>query len=423
MFKKSVHNSFLKKETVLLIFLYLSLLISFVIGENSTGGAILDYNNQKNISEEFSINFINTLLTYDNFTTRHSPILIIVLSFFEKINIPDSLIRIIHLHFCLLIPFFFYKCLQTKFENSNENIFYFLLSLIFLSPTFRSLSIWPDSRLIGLLFFTVGVLYYLKFLNDKKFYNVVANIFFIALSAYFSPNFSVFSIFFFFQFLLHFKIISKECFYIFVLNLVLSLPAIYYIFILDINFMAKSAAIGTGKNEKIIFNNLFNDILITFSIIFYYLLPFIFFKIIKIDNVFNFKNLIISISVWLICINYFDYVYSYSGGGVFFKSSNFLFQNNFFFYFISLIAIMIITPLLIKNKFNFLLFILIILNNPQYTIYHKYFDPFLIISFFTIFKFETNMLNIFHKKNYVYIFLYFLVFLVVNNFKPLLWNI
>jgi len=84
---------------------------------------------------------------------------------------------------------------------------------------------------------------------------------------------------------------------------------------------------------------------------------------------------------------------------------------------------MIITPLLIKNKFNFLLFILIILNNPQYTIYHKYFDPFLIISFFTIFKFETNMLNIFHKKNYVYIFLYFLVFLVVNNFKPLLWNI
>ena len=46
MFKKSVHNSFLKKETVLLIFLYLSLLISFVIGENSTGGAILDYNNQ-----------------------------------------------------------------------------------------------------------------------------------------------------------------------------------------------------------------------------------------------------------------------------------------------------------------------------------------------------------------------------------------
>ena len=423
MFKKSVHNSFLKKETALLIFLYLTLLVSFVIGENSTGGAILDYNNQKKISERFSIDFINTLLSYDNFTTRHSPILIIVLSFFEKINISDSLIRITHLHFCLLLPFFFYKCLQTKFENSNKNIFYFFLVLIFLSPTFRSLSIWPDSRLIGLLLFTVGVLYYLKFLNNKKFNYVLANTFFIALSAYFSPNFSVFSIFFLIQFLLYYKVISKECFFILVLNLVLSIPAIYYVFILDINFMAKPAAIGIGTNEKIIFNNLFNDVLITFSIFFYYLLPFIIFKIIKIYDFLNLKNIIISLIIWSVCVNYFDYVYSYSGGGIFFKASNFLFQNNFLFYLISLIAVTIVTPLLIKNKFNFLLFILIILNNPQYTIFHKYFDPFLIISFFTIFKFEINIQNIFNKKNYVYIFLYFLVFLIFNNFKPSLWNI
>ena len=84
MFKKILHNNFLKKEIVLLFFLYVTLLISFQLGENSTGGAVLDYFNQKKISEQFSLDFINTLFNYDDFSTRHSPILIILLSFLKN---------------------------------------------------------------------------------------------------------------------------------------------------------------------------------------------------------------------------------------------------------------------------------------------------------------------------------------------------
>ena len=51
----------------------------------------------------------------------------------------------------------------------DKNIFLLFVSLIFLSPTFRSLSIWPDSRLSGLLIFTIGIFFYLKFLDQKNF--------------------------------------------------------------------------------------------------------------------------------------------------------------------------------------------------------------------------------------------------------------
>ena len=71
------NNLSLNKEVLFLVFLYLSLIISFLIGENSTGGAILDYENQKLVSLNFASNFNETLLNYDNFRTRHSPVLII----------------------------------------------------------------------------------------------------------------------------------------------------------------------------------------------------------------------------------------------------------------------------------------------------------------------------------------------------------
>ena len=80
---KFLNNNYFSfnKEIILLFFLYVSLLISFLYGENSTGGAILDYNNQKIITSKFAIQFKDTFFNYDNFSTRHSPLIIIFLSF------------------------------------------------------------------------------------------------------------------------------------------------------------------------------------------------------------------------------------------------------------------------------------------------------------------------------------------------------
>ena len=406
-----------KKEIVFFLILYTSLIISFFLGENSTGGAIGDYINQKRASQAFASEFLKTLFEYDTYGTRHSPILIIFLSLFEKIKLPDIFIRLIHLHLALFLPFIFYKCLSVKFKEIDKKILFFLSCLIFLSPTFRSLAIWPDSRLLGLILFVISIYYFLKFEESKNFKFAIYNVIFLALSAYLSPNFSVFSIFFFTKFVLNYGILSKKIFSIVTINFVLALPIFYYIFVLDVNFLLKTAAIGIGEDEKIIFNNLFNDILITFSIIFFYLIPFIFLKIIRIENIFNFKKILISILIFLICVFYFDYNYFYSGGGIFFKVSNFFFDNNYLFFLISFFAILFTYTLISEKYFNILLFVIIILNNPQYTIYHKYFDPFLLIAFFTIFSFNIDLKKIFQVKNYLLVFTYFLFFLFISNLK------
>jgi len=422
MFKKLLHSKFLNKEIVLLFFLYVTLIISLIFGENSTGGAIIDYDNQKKISKEFSLSFFDTLYRYDDFSTRHSPVLIIILSFFEKLNFPDFLIRFIHLHFCLLLPFFFLRCLEIKFKNIDKNILYLLALLIFISPTFRSLSVWPDSRISGLIFFTLSIYYYLKFFYEKKFNYAILNTLSVVVSAYFSPNFSIFSLFFILNFISYYGFKSKEIFFIFILNSILAIPAFYYIFYLDINFLVKPAAIGITNNEKIIFNNLFNDVLITFSILFFYILPFIVTKIIKLEPILLKKNIILSIIIFLICVFNFNYNFSYTGGGIFFQVSNLILKNNYLFYFIGMLSIIICLPLLTKNKFNILIFLLILLNNPQYTVYHKYFDPFFLIIFFTILDLNLDIKKMSFIKKYLIVFFYFFCFLIISNIKYL-WKI
>ena len=417
MLKIDVNNNIKKYQPIIFIGLYLSLIIGFFLGENSTGGAIIDYNTHKWISQKFAENFLNTLFSYDSYNTRHSPILIIFLSFFEKLNINDQIIRLIHLHFCLLLPYVFFKCLQLNFKSLDKNILLFFISLIFLSPTFRSLSIWPDSRIIGLTFFLISIFYFLKFKENKKFEYVIKNIFYLSLSSYISPNFSVFSIFYFINYMNNYNIFSQKFLIIILLNILLSIPAIYYIFFLDINFLIKSAAIGRTSGN-IIFDNIFNDILITFSIIFFYIFPFLITKIIKPAKIFEIKNFFISSIIFIICILNFDYNFEYSGGGIFLKFSNIFFESNFVFFIISFLSIIILIPLLYQNKSNILLFVLIILNNPQYTIYHKYFDPFLLIVFFTIFIFKYDFKKTFQKnENYIFIYFYFSLFLLISNLK------
>jgi len=77
-------------------------------------------------------------------------------------------------------------------------------------------------------------------------------------------------------------------------------------------------------------------------------------------------------------------------------------------------------PFLKSEKENLFLFLLILINNPQYTIYHKYFDPFLLITFFSLFNFKISLQK---KKNksFILIYVYFLIFLIISYLK-FLWT-
>ena len=292
------NNKTLYKYVIFFLILYTSLIIGFIYDENSTGGALIDYSNQKKISEYFSVNFKETFLNYDQYNTRHSPLLIIFLSFFEKVRISDYFIRLIHLHLCLFLPVIFFNILKIKFKLVPLKNLLFLVGLFFLSPTFRSLSIWPDSRLMGLIFFCISIFFYYKFQDTKKFNYVLLNVFFCALSAYISPNFCVFSLFYLYQFFLFYKSSYKKILIIIFFNIILSLPIFYYLIVLEINFLNKSAATNLNENtNNILFTNLFNNLLLSVSIIFFYLIPFIYTKIITIKKFFDYQNILISILI------------------------------------------------------------------------------------------------------------------------------
>jgi len=138
------------------VLLYLSLIFGFTFNENLTGGAFNDYIAHREIIYKFSVNFIETFFHFDKENTRHSPFLLIILSYFKRIGFSDLAIRVINLHFLLLTIFFFYKCLKVKFNSYNSETLYLISLLLFLSPTFRSLTIWPDSRLYGIFFFFIS---------------------------------------------------------------------------------------------------------------------------------------------------------------------------------------------------------------------------------------------------------------------------
>ena len=114
-----------------------------------------------------------------------------------------------------------------------------LSCLIFISPTFISLSIWPDSRIYGVIFFALSILFYLKFEQDRKFSNAIKCTIFYTISAYFSLNFSLFAIFFVLKFFNHYNF-KKETIYLIIFNILFALPALIYTFSLDSIFFLKS---------------------------------------------------------------------------------------------------------------------------------------------------------------------------------------
>ena len=168
--------------------------------------------------------------------------------------------------------FYFNNCIDVKYKGISLNIKLCFLSIILISPTVRTLLIWPYPFLWALTFFVISLYYYLKFENTvkkmSKLKNAYLNVFFLALSAYFTPNFSVFAIYFFYRYFLIYSL-SKKIFNIFLLNLLLAFPAIYFIIVKDF-YLFNSSVYVIDSSIKF---NLSNKIIIITTIIFLFFLP------------------------------------------------------------------------------------------------------------------------------------------------------
>ena len=399
------------------LFLYLTLIIGFFYGENLNYGSYYDWvGANRDPIKDFSNNFTYTLLNFDSYGHRHSPIYLIFLSLFLDLGLDFNQVRLVHLHLCISLIVIFYKCLRLKYKNISSNYFVLLSLILFLSPTFRSLAIWPDSRIPGLIFFVLTIYFFLKFkkTNNLKYtwYTCIS----LVVSSYISPNFSVFFPYFFFFFLK--KVEFTKLIFLIVFNFLASLPILYYIFILDVNFISAGKTPNLN-NENINFSfNLSDKLMIISSIIFFHLSPILF-----MDNFFKqFKNFLLKKSIILIplvaCLIYFfNYQLGYTGGGVFFVLSNLLFNNNNLFYIGSYFFVGFFLYIAFLNLNNFFLLTLLIFSNIQNTIYHKYYEPMILIMFFTLIKYPEVENFLKKKNNILYLYLLSVIYILMRVFK------
>lgn len=399
-------------EIKVFLLLYLSLIVGFYFGENSSGGAYPDFIMRKGVIENFNNNFLITFLNYDDSPDRHSPILLIIISFLNQLGIKLDIVRFIHLNLLPLLIFISYKSLKIKYSNIDNKILFLICCAFFLSPVLRSIAIWPDSRLIGLVLFLFSIYFFLRYQKNLKFKYCILNNFFLIFSSYLSPNFSIFFLYFFYYYVQNLKF-SKEMMLLIFLNLIISFPMFYYLFVLDVNFLKTTAIDDVSTLARI---NPFNKILIIFSLVFFYIAPLIFrqLKLNIIIKNFKLSHIFYSTIFFLCCFYFFDYSINYTGGGIFYKLSYLLFDNNYLFFFISFLSILLMLNIFKFNLNNLLLIIILILSNPQLTIYHKYFDPLLILLFLLFFEFKFSKEKMINKIFVSNIYFFYSIFLILN---------
>ncbi len=410
----------LKNNNLFVLFILLlsfSIFLGFYFNEDATGGAYQDFLVHDQISTKFGNNFLETLLNFDELKTRHSPIIPIYFSIYKFFDFNNDIVRLFHLPIIFLIILLFYNCLIIKFKFINKKIIYLLSFLLILSPTVRALAIWPDSHLYGVLFFLISLYFFLKFQNSKKNRKIsyaILNIIFLAVACYIRPSFSIFVFYFTWYFLKEFKF-SNNFFLIILINCFLAFPAFYYLFYLKIMFLTSHAVSNADIFTRF---NPSNKILIISTIIFFHILPFIYLKFSFFKKNFlelNYKEFLIILFILIICINYFDYEKNFTGGGIFFHISH-IFNSNLIFFIISYVSLIIIYILAKFNFNNFFLFILIFLSNPQLTIYHKYYDPLILILFFLLYEIGINK-KINQTKYILFFYFHSFLFLLSNLAK------
>ncbi|MDC0516147.1 hypothetical protein OAN70_01975 [Candidatus Pelagibacter sp.] len=423
----------IKKKYQLIVFaLYLSLLLGLFLGEDFLGGAAIDYS--KILTNKLSI-FKEDLLyyfkNYKELNLRHSPIFQVIHIFFLNTFKNDLVFRLINIHVNLLIIVFFYLSLKIKLKKNLV----ILSAVLFILPSFRSYSIWPDSFLFGFFFFIISIYLSQKFQacdEKKKCYYAYLNVFSLSIASYISPNFAPFSIFYFYIFFDYFKM-SKNLLKIIFLNCALSLPAFFYIFIMDNNFLDFNGSTWVKSHSTLSLTNIINKIIILPTIFIVYFIPFL---------IIDFKSTIIFISTRIKKLNHFHYflillpIISFNqlsyeeinnalgGGGLFYnllKSFNFL---ELFLSIISSISILIILLFLIDNLKSKIFVFCLMLSNPQLTIYSMYFDLILITCIFLFFdNNDLKFKDMFNKRNNANkFFLYYLFILLLYVFKNNYYN-
>ena len=409
-----------KKTNYLLYFIFFSsLLIGYLFKENASGGAKIDFNYlfpfidsfNKSISDGF-----NFFLSQEG-SKIHSPVFYIIVSFFLKI-IPDlNIVNIIYITICSCLPYLFFKILSLNFSGNKNYLFAFSL-ILFLSPYFRSSAIWLLGDNLSLIFYSLFVIFYIQTeKNSKDIKNYFFCALFIILCSYIRYYYCFFYLLIFYKAYKEFSFIHFLYFIFF--SFIISFPAFFYFFIIINNYNFIST-LNNYSFEKI---NYLSNVTIIYTILLFYIFPFILFKIKEIIKYYK-KNSTICILIFSIFfiiffvdkyfVNDFFIINNFGGGVVKKFIELFNFKNKFIIFIPLFISIIFIDYIFKGNRiFNYVLLSMLIFCLSMNIMYQKYLDPLFFLVLFGLVK--SSLINELIKKKLIklpLIYLYFSSFLI-----------
>ena len=204
-----------------------------------------------------------------------------------------------------------------------------------------------------------------EFRFNKSKINLIKSLFLFSLACY-TKQFYVF-IFIYILLLVYKKLLLKEFFLILLYLTILGLPGLL--------FTIKNPLLLLGLSQDV--TNFSSTILISGSIMFFYLIPFII-QYVKnkinenkeFKDFYNYKRLIFSLTVVIILSFSFKYD-SDVGGGVFLKISNIIFENNMLLFLTSVLGIYFLFYFCEENFESILLVILLLITFSSGILYFK----------------------------------------------------
>ena len=319
--------SFLLKinlSNILGTFIYNSDLLDYNI-QTKTGGVVSDlvthWNYIISLKKDLG-NLFEITLGVDsnliNFPLHH--LIFSQLNFINSLN--SYLISVLIISFFL--PLILYFSLKERFENLNKSTILLLSSLIIILPVFQYSAIWGNNHNTALIFFSLGIYYYNSFIktNFEKNTKLIISIIFFTLACY-TKQFYIFFFIFLLIYLIN-KIKFKKFSIISLFIILCAIPGIYFVILNPILLFGL-------KQSTTNFNS---AILVSASMILFYLVPFIIQTIInnfedhKLDLTYLFDKKIFLISSIIPLLCSFNFIYNGNvGGGVFLKISYYLLSN------------------------------------------------------------------------------------------------
>ena len=327
--------------------------------------------------------------------------------FIQSLN--DYLITILVIS--LILPLVFYLSLKTRFKNLDKSVIIILSSIILIFPAFQYSAIWGNNHNTALIFFTLGIFYFNSFIKENFTNNrkLIISIIFFSLACYTKQYYS-----FFFIFLLIYlvnKIALKKFIFVLLFCILCAIPGIYYLILNPLLFF--------GMKQNI--TNFNSAILISGSIIFVYLIPFIIQKILNFQNYKKFrlidlldkKIFILSLIITLLCSLNFDYSGNV-GGGILLKLSYLLLDSQYLIFPFAFFGIYFLLYFSQNTISNYSLVILLLITfNTGYFVFQKYFEPMFYIIFLNFFD-KSKIYQSIKNSNFVIIFYYSSYYIFTN---------